>query len=115
MTEDGRVCVCRDVAVLSMWGHGWVGASLMDRLDKALPSETPWQELYEREREPAQRASVGTITDRTELERKLQSGYWLTNWDEKGCALFNPPLMNGLARYVSKKLADEYRWMRGVK
>lgn len=109
MTELERITICEQVAVLSMWGHGWVGSTLMEKLDKALAGTPTWRALYQSVAQTAQRESVGTVTDAAALRDKLLRGYWLTNWDEHGCALFNPPPMNGLCQYVSKELAAKYK------
>lgn len=110
MTEDERVAVCKAITISCMWGHGGIGSVILDRLDKTMPHETSWRKLHDDNAKETRRDSVGVISDRDELERKLRRGFWLTNWDEDGCALFNPPPMNGLDMYVSKPLADAYRF-----
>jgi hypothetical protein len=77
-----------------------------------------WHDTYSAVWKQAQRESVGVITDEEELKRYINpfstpfsygAGYWLTNFNEDGCSLFNPPPMNGLCKYVSKELAEKYR------
>lgn len=109
MTNEERELICREIAILSMWGHGWVGSSLMDRLDKRLPGAPTWDKLYHDIADNARRDHVGRIDDEAALKWWMQRGYWLTNWDDKGCSLFNPPPMNGLCKYVSKELAEKYK------
>lgn len=110
MTEDEQIQICKVLAVLSMWGHGWVGSTVTEHLDKGGPvGARSWQDVYRENMKPAQRASVGMVTDPEMLTYYLSRGYWLCNWDEEGCSLFNPPPMNGLYRYVSKELADANR------
>lgn len=113
MTEEERIETCKAIAVSCMWGHSGLASVIIERLDKALPSDPTWRQTYDANAKAAKRESVGVITDEKSLKSKLQRGYWLTNWDEDGCSLFNPPPMNGLAQYVSKELAEIYhpdRW-----
>ena len=113
MSEDERIEVCKAVAVSCMWGHGGVGANIIERLEKALPSSPSWRELFNAHQKAARRESVGVITEERRLSDYLSRGYRLANWDEDGCSLFNPPPMNGLAAYVDKVLADKYAHTRG--
>lgn len=114
MTLEERRVICRELAILSMWGHGWIGSSLMERLDEHLPDDPTWSQLYSDLADQAQRGHIGTIGDEARLNEYLRRGYWLCNFDDKGCALFNPPPMNGLAKYVAKPLAEKYKphWAR---
>lgn len=109
MTPDERNIICREIAILSMWGHGWIGSSLTEKLDKCLPQEPSWAELYGAMADNARRDHIGTITEEKELIDYLRRGYWLTNFDEIGCSLFNPPPMNGLRKYVAKPIAEKNR------
>lgn len=106
MTEEERIAICKAIAASCMWGHGGIAAVIIQALEKKLPAEVSWQQIYAENEKTAKRESVGVITDEAELQSRLRNGYWLTNWDDDGCSLFNPPPMNGLSAYVSKELAQ---------
>lgn len=72
-------------------------------------TDTAWREVYQSVAKDARRKSIGVVTDAKELDGYLRRGYWLVNYDEDGCSLFNPPPMNGLAKYVSKELAEKHK------
>lgn len=78
-----------------------------------LPLTPTWKSLFNQHDKEARREAVGVVTEGAKLEKMLRQGYWLTNWDDDGCALFNPPPMNGLAMYVSKPLAEKHRRVLG--
>lgn len=103
---EERVEICKAIAAACMWGHGGIAGVILDDLDKRLPGNPTWRDLHAQNQKAAEREKVGVITDEAELRRWLSRGYWLTNWDEDGCMLFNPPPMNGLFKYVSKALAE---------
>jgi len=109
MSEEERIAICKAIAASCMWGHGGIAAVIIEELDKRLPAELAWRQIYDANVKAAKRESVGVITDEAVLESRLKSGYWLTNWDDDGCSLFNPPPMNGLDAYVSKDLAERRR------
>ena len=120
MTNDEQDAICKAIAVSCMWGQGGIASVILERMDDAVPMERSWRSVYRAVRKQATRESVGVISDEEELKRYLNpfsnphayfnaGRYWLTNFDEDGCSLFNPPPMNGLSKYVSKELADKYR------
>jgi len=108
MTEEERIEICKSIAIACMWGQGGIGSVILEAFDKRLPSEPTWHDLHNSIAEDARRESVGTIDDEEDLRWRLSRGYWLTNYDDRGCALFNPQPMNGLSKYVSKRLAEKY-------
>lgn len=110
MTNEERIIIARNITVISMWGHGWIGSTLMEKLDKEMPHDPSWSELYRQNWKRWNREHVGVLDDQRKLDDYLRRGYWLANWDEDGCALFNPAPMNGLAMYVDKKLAEQHKW-----
>lgn len=103
-----RLKIVESIIQACMWGHGGVASLILERLDKALPAEPSWRDLYAQNSKRVRREAVGVITDETVLVERLRRGCWLVNYDEDGCSLFNPPPMNGLASYVSKELAEKY-------
>lgn len=108
MTAEEQVAICKAIAVSCMWGQGGIATVILERMDSKGPAAPRgWMEVYLEVEKSAKRESVGVITDRAELDRWLSRGYWLCNYSEDGCALFNPPPMNGLSKYVSKELANE--------
>lgn len=110
MTDGEQEQICRAIAVSCMWGQGGIASVILDRLDDKGPAMPKrWREVYQSVAKDAQRRQMGVITDQQELDRYLSRGYHLTNHDEDGCSLFNPPPMNGLAKYVSKELADKHK------
>lgn len=110
MTNEEQEQICRTIAVSCMWGQGGIASVILEGLDKSGPkSEMRWRDVYQTVAKDARRQSMGVITDAKELEGYLRRGYWLVNYDEDGCSLFNPPPMNGLAKYVSKELADNHK------
>lgn len=110
MTRDEQEQICRTIAVSCLWGQGGIASVILDGLDRKGPNTgTTWREVYGSIAKDARRQSVGVITDEKELDRYLRDRYWLVNFDEDGCSLFNPPPMNGLAKYVSKELADKHK------
>jgi len=108
--SEERVTICKAIAVACMWGHGGIGSVIIESLDKKLPRDPTWKQLYDANIKEAKREAVGVITDETLLRSRLERGYHLTNWDEDGCSLFNPPPMNGLSAYVAKDLAEKFSW-----
>lgn len=107
MNAEEQVAICKAIAVSCMWGQGGIASVILETMDVDGPAAPRgWLEVYREVSKPARRESVGVITERAELTRLLSRGYWLCNHDEDGCSLFNPPPMNGLAKYVSKELAD---------
>lgn len=112
MLPSERVAIVKALAASHMWGQDGVASVFLGRLDKALPSESSWGLLYSEHAKAAQRECMGVLDDEERLNNYLTRGYWLTNYDEDGCSLFNPPPMNGLATYVSKRLAEQHpkRW-----
>jgi hypothetical protein len=110
MTRDEQEQICRTIAVSCMWGQGGIASVILDGLDRKGPKiDSTWREVYRSVEKDARRQSVGVITDEKELDLYLRDRYWLVNYDEDGCSLFNPPPMNGLAKYVSKELADKHK------
>ena len=110
MTNEEQEKICRAIAVSCMWGQGGIASVILEGLDKTGPkTDTSWREVYSSVAKDARRQSMGVITDAKELDGYLRRGYWLVNYDEDGCSLFNPPPMNGLAKYVSKELADKHK------
>lgn len=109
MTEEEQVAICRQLAVTCMWGQSGIANVLLDGLDRNVHAPKPWREVYAEHAKSAERDAVGVITDREELNGYLRQRYWLTSFDDDGCSLFNPPPMNGLARYVSKELAGQMK------
>lgn len=110
MTSDEQEQICRAIAVSCMWGQGGIASVILDRLDKNGPKhDASWREVYQSVAKDARRKEMGVIEDAGELQRYLSRGYWLVNFDEDGASLFNPPPMNGLAKYVSKELADKHQ------
>lgn len=106
MTAEEQVAICKAIAVSCMWGQGGIASVILERMDSNGPAgPRGWTEVYREVQKPATRESLGVITERAELDRWLGRGYWLCNYDEDGCSLFNPPPMNGLSQYVSKELA----------
>ena len=109
MTEDERIQVVKALACSHMWGQDGVAGVFLEMLDKRLPAQPRWQLLYANHCQEAKREYVGVLDDDSRLTDYLRRGYWLTNHSDDGCSLFNPPPMNGLSMYVSKRLADKYR------
>jgi hypothetical protein len=110
MTNEERDDICRAIAVSCMWGQGGIASVILEELQRRVPlPDKTWAEAYNSISKAAQRDSVGVVTEQSDLDWHLQRGYWLANFDADGCALFNPPPMNGLSRYVSKELADAYK------
>jgi hypothetical protein len=108
MTRDEQDDVCRAIAVSCMWGQGGIASVILEELDRKSPlPEMSWTDAYKTVKSAATRSHMGVITEQAELDRYLSRGYWLANHDAEGCALFNPPPMNGLAKYVSKELAQQ--------
>lgn len=112
MTDNEQKAICKAIAVSCMWGQGGIASVILDRLDANGP-EGPqsWNAAYREVAKTAERESVGVIESESELRGYLSRRYWLVNFDEDGCSLFNPPPMNGLAKYVSKELAAKHRPM----
>lgn len=108
MTEDERLKIVKAVVLTGMWGHGWIVSSILENLDKTLPAEPSWRLLADTHSKHIQRESVGVLDDEQRLLDYRHRGYWLVNYNTDGCSLFNPPPMNGLAMYVSKRLAEKY-------
>lgn len=110
MTDDEQEQICRTIAVSCMWGQGGIASVILEGLDKSGPKTAKlWRDVYQSVAKDARRRSMGVITDAKELEGYLRRGYWLVNFNEDGCSLFNPPPMSGLAKYVSKELADNHK------
>lgn len=109
MTEDEQAAICKAVTIACMWGHGGIASVIMEELDKVAPMPEQWQAVYNRNARAVKREHMGVLTDEARLRGYLRRGYWLTNYDEDGCSLFNPPPMNGLCMYVSKELAEKFR------
>lgn len=109
MTEEEQIAACKAIAASCMWGNSGLASVIIERLDKAIPCDPTWRQVYDANAKAAKRESVGVLSDEKTLKWMLQRGYWLTNWNEDGCCLFNPPPMNGLSQYVSKELAEKYR------
>lgn len=108
MSDDERVAICKAIAASCMWGQGGIASVIIEELDKVLPTDPSWREVYAANSKAARRESVGVLTDEARLASYLSRGYHLCNYDEDGCSLFNPPPMNGLAMYVSKELAERH-------
>lgn len=107
MDEKEQITICREIAVACMWGQGGIASVILDRLEKALPQERRWQEVYSENAKQAKRDSVGVITDMGELRRRIRDGYSLCNHDSDGASLHYPSRSGGgLAKYVSKELAE---------
>jgi hypothetical protein len=110
MTEQEQIEICKALAVTCMWGQGGIASVFLERLDRYGPAGPKgWYETYNARAKDAKRESMGVITDKAELDRYRALGYWVTNFDEDGASLFNPPPMNGLCKYVSKELAEPLR------
>lgn len=109
MDEKEQIAICKAIAEACMWGQGGIASVIIDRLDKKVEAPRKWREVYVENSKAAQRESVGVLDDEDRLRIYLRQGYWLTNYNEDGCALFNPPPMNGLCMYVTKELAEKYK------
>jgi len=109
MNDFERVIICKALAEGSLWGQGGHISVLLEKLDKRLPGTPTWGQLYTEHEKNARHEYLGVITDDKILQNRLNRGCWLTNWDDDGCSLFNPPPTNGLNCYVSKELADRYK------
>lgn len=109
MDEKEQIAICKAIAAACMWGQGGIASVILDRLDDEVEAPRKWREVYAENSKAARRESVGVLEDEERLRWYLGRGYWLTNYDEDGCSLFNPPPMNGLCMYVSKDLAEKYR------
>ena len=116
MTRDEQVKICYILAKISMFGHGWVGSTAIDDLQKHLPTDPSWQQVYGDNARQARYDAVGVVKDEKELMYWLSRGYWVTNYNAKDheLALFNPPPMNGLNKYVIGDLADKYAPRVGI-
>lgn len=109
MSPEEQAAICKAIAVSCMWGHGGLGSVILDELQTRLPATRPWHEVHAEVAKQARRESVGVVTKREQLDWYLKQGYWLTNYDDDGCELFNPRPMNGLAKYVSLELTNEIK------
>lgn len=108
MTDDERIQIVKALACSHMWGQGGVASVFLEMLDARLPANPSWVRLHAEHCKEAEREHMGVLDNDDRLNEYLRRGYWLTNYDEDGCSLFNPPPMNGLCTYVSKRLADKY-------
>lgn len=61
MTPDEQVTVCKAIAAISCWG-GPSGVSIIEQLDKTIPMEPTWSQVYAKHQEAGKREYVGTIT-----------------------------------------------------
>jgi hypothetical protein len=109
VSDEDRLKIVEAIIRACMWGQGGIAGVILENLDKTAPDDLSWQALYRQNYKRVNREAVGVIVDEGVLRNYLGSGYWLVNFDEDGCSLFNPPPMNGLASYVSKELADKHR------
>ena len=109
MTDAERLEVVRSIVIASMWGYGGVGQSVIEQLDKRLPAEPSWGSLQAEHSKAMRREHMGVLDDEEQLRWLMSRGYWLVNYDDDGCSLFNPPPMNGLYMYVSERLAEQFR------
>lgn len=109
ITDDARLKIVESAVVACAWGHGGIASILLEEMDKRLPCIPTWQKLYSENHARIWREKIGVITDEEELRGYMSRGYWLVNFGEDGCSLFNPPPMNGLCKFVSKELAAEFR------
>lgn len=112
MDEEVRIQIVKAMAIAGMWGNSGVMHVALDSMDKRIPFVPTWRDLYSQHAKEAKREEMGVIVAEEELICWLGRGYWLTNPDDDGCSLFNPSPMNGLAKYVSRDLADKYYRMR---
>lgn len=108
MTPEERMEIVRACVVAGMWGHMGVVGIVLEELDKRLPETPTLRQLLRDNEKRIRREHIGVIDDEARLQSLLSLGYWLTNFDVDGCMLFNPPPMNGLAYYVSRRLARLY-------
>lgn len=108
MTNDEQVAICKAIARSCMWGQGGIGSVILDELQKRLPMGRPWQEVYREHQRQTEYEAVGIVKDEAEISYLLSRGYWLTNYSPGELAVFNPPPMNGLHKYITGELADRY-------
>lgn len=108
MTDDEQKIICMEIAKSCMWGNGGIAAVIIEKLDQAIPMNTPWGVAYRAHGREARREAVGVIRDEAELVALLSRGYWLCNYQPGQMSLNSPPPTNGLARYVVGDLAEKY-------
>ena len=109
ITDEARMKIVESVVVACGWGHGGIASVLLEEMDKRLPCVPTWQKLYSENHTRIWREHIGVITDEEELRGYMNRGYWLVNFGNDGCSLFNPPPMNGLCKFVSRELAAKLR------
>jgi hypothetical protein len=114
MTPEEQIKICNAITVSCMWGQGGISSVILERLQKFIPTDPSWESVARQHSRKAELDHIGIITDENELKSKMSRGYWLCNFENDVAALFNPPPMNGLCKYVEIKLAEKYRpyWMR---
>lgn len=110
MTEEEKISICKAICLSCMWGHGGIGSIVIEKLDEYLPQEYTWKEMLKKHSSKFIREHIGVISEEKELLSYLYRGYWITNFDDHGASLFNPPPMNGLYKYISKELSDKRRF-----
>ena len=108
MQDTEQVAICKAIARSCMWGHGGIASVIVERIAKTVAAPEDWGKVFRENKRAAEYEAVGIITDRAELDRLLACGHYCCNYRHGELAVFNPPPMNGLYKYIIGSLADEY-------
>lgn len=108
ITKNEQIIICKILAKVSMWGHGWVGSTVTEELDKQLTCNLSWEDLYEKNKVGGEDEATGTITDEKELENYLHLRYQLCNYEPGRLDLFYPQPYGGLFKVIVGELAERY-------
>lgn len=105
MTPEDQELICKCLARANAWGSDSISLGL-DELNKGAPQSKSWVDVFNRVYKQAVREKVGVVTDLREARSLLSYGYWLANEE----AIFNPPPMNGLHKFIDFEL---YKQLHG--
>lgn len=109
MTDEEQDAICKAIAASCMWGHGGIGAVILDDLQERLPQARDWRAVHEAVKTSARHEAVGVADTELEIERLLTDGYALCNYQPGELAIFRPRKFGGgLHKYIIGDLADKY-------
>lgn len=109
MNTDEQVLICKAIAKSCMWGHGGIGSVITDKLQKSLPTDPSWQEVYTHNEKQAKYEAVGVVKDEEEIESYLRLGYPLYNYSPGELQIHNKrEYGGGLHKYILGDLANKY-------